>query len=392
MEEIIMKKQKVWGLFCILSLALSFFSGCSKKEEAASAAGKVVKIAVVAPLTGNAAQYGEVFKRGMSIYVEEYNAKGGFKGAPVELTFFDDKNDAKEAVNICNIILAEGDYACVWGPFSSTCALAMAEVLDEEKMLTFAPSCSHPEYTKLYDYVFRMPAVNSEEARFAARYLKQGWNAKKTAAIYTNNDWGITVNEAFLKEAKVQGMEVVADESFILGQTKDFSPLLTKIKAAGADSVYLICQYTEAAQILIQAESLCPNINMVISTSACQPEALNIAKEAGMKARYISTLPSAPTETMVRVQKLVTERYNAKVDNFFSYGYNAAMVALTALSSAGTTDPDAWKEAVLAIGDYPGIDVPFKIRREDRNIERPFFIAVDDGARNFKNIDIPVIK
>jgi branched-chain amino acid transport system substrate-binding protein len=385
-----MKKQKIW-FFCVATLVALVFSGCSKEDS--SAKSRIIKVAVVVPLTGNAAQYGEAFRRSMSIYVEEYNAMGGFKGAPVELTFFDDKNDAKEAVNICNMILAEGDYACVWGPFSSTCAFAMAEVLDEEKMLTFAPSCSHPEYTKLYNYVFRMPPVNSEEAKFAARYLKQGWDAKNTAAIYTNNDWGITVNDAFVEEAAIQGMKLVADESFILGQTKDFSPLLTKIKAAGADSVYLICQYTEAAQILIQAETLCPDINMVISLSACQPEALNIAKEAGMKARYISTLPSAPTETKVRVQKIVDERYNGtQIDNFFCYGYNDAMVTLTALSAAGTTDPDAWKEAVLAVGDYPGIDVPFKIRREDRNIERPFFIAVDDGARNFKNIDIPAIK
>jgi branched-chain amino acid transport system substrate-binding protein len=383
-----MKRGKVWRLFCLAGLFAAFFPGCGKDDTQAK--NSVLKVAVVGPTTGNAAQYGIAVNRGVMMYVEEYNAKGGFKGAPVELTFFDDKNDAKETVSISNIILSEGDYACVWGPFSSTSALAMAEVLNEEKLLTFSPTCSHPDYTKLYKYVYRIPGISSDEAKFAARYLKQVWESEKTAAIYTNNDWGITVNDTFLTEAANQGMGVVADESFIIGQTKDFSPLLTKIKAAGADSVYLICQYTEAAQILIQAESLCPDINILVSVSACQPEALKIAQEAGMRARYLSATSGIERPGVARIKKAMAEKYEgAQPDNFFYCGYNAAMIALMSLDKAGTTDPDAWWNAVLDIGEFPGIDNPFKIRREDRNIERPYFVVVDDGTRKFKNIEVP---
>jgi branched-chain amino acid transport system substrate-binding protein len=375
-------------LFCLAGLLAVFLPGCGKDK--AEAKNSAIKIAVVGPTTGNAAQYGIAVNRGITMYVEEYNAKGGFKGAPVELTFFDDKNDAKETVSISNMILAEGDYACVWGPFSSTSAFAMAEVLNEEKLLIFSPTCSHPDFTKIYKYVYRIPAISSYEAKFAAWYLKEGWEAKNTAAIYTNNDWGITVNDLFLKEAANRGMKVVADESFIIGQTKDFSPLLTKIKAAGADSVYLICQYTEAAQILIQAESLCPDINVLASVSACQPEALKIAQEAGMKARYLSATSGIERPAVTRMKKYLAEKYDgAQPDNFFYCGYNAAMIALMSLDKAETTDPDAWWNAVLDIGEYPGIDNPFRINREDRNVERPYYIVVDDGTRQFKNIEMP---
>jgi hypothetical protein len=90
---------------------------------------------------------------------------------------------------------------------------------------------------------------------------------------------------------------------------------------------------------------------------------------------------------MLRVEKIVAERYNgAKVDNFFCYAYNDALVSLVSLDKAGTTDVEAWRAAVLDISDFDGLDGPFKIRREDRNVERPFHIAVDDGTRNFKVI------
>jgi hypothetical protein len=80
-----------------------------------------------------------------------------------------------------------------------------------------------------------------------------------------------------------------------------------------------------------------------------------------------------------------------KVDNFLCAAYNTAMVALTALDKAGTTDVDTWKAAVLEIGEYEGLDNKIKIRAEDRNIERPYFIAMDNGQREFLVIDIPPI-
>jgi outer membrane PBP1 activator LpoA protein len=181
-------------------------------------ASEPMKLALIAPMTGDSAQYGNQFKRGIELYLEEYNKKGAFNGAKIELTVFDDKNDPKEAVNIANRIVADGDYLAVIGPFSSTCGMAMAEVLDEEKILTISPSVSHADYVKNFDYTFRLSHVNSTEGQFVAKYCAQKWDSKKIAAIYTNNDWGLSLDDAFKKEVAAQGMELVANEPFIIGQ------------------------------------------------------------------------------------------------------------------------------------------------------------------------------
>lgn len=122
------------------------------KEQGQPAAGQTeketLKLALVGPMTGDNSQYGQQFERAVTEAVEAYNAKGQIQ---VTVDIFDDKNDAKESVSIANKILAAEDYVAIIGPFSSTCALAMAEVTDEEKMLTVAPTCSHADYVSLYD-------------------------------------------------------------------------------------------------------------------------------------------------------------------------------------------------------------------------------------------------
>ena len=110
-------------------LLLGTLTGCTKSETSDQNTDDPIKVALVGPMTGSAAQYGEQFKRGVELFVEEYNEKGGFEGREIEVTTFDDKNDAKEAATIANKIVAEGDYFTVIGPFSSTSGFAMAEIL-----------------------------------------------------------------------------------------------------------------------------------------------------------------------------------------------------------------------------------------------------------------------
>ncbi|WP_343208873.1 ABC transporter substrate-binding protein [Anaerolentibacter hominis] len=383
---------KKW-LLCLVFLVLlmNCLTGCSKNAASAQNEGKeqtekigeTLRVALVGPMTGDFSQYGTSFKKGVQLFIDLYNENGGYHGTPVEIEIFDDKNDAKEAATIANKILAEGDYACVIGPFSSTCALAMAEVLDQEKVLTIAPSCSHPDYTALYDYTFRMPLVNTEEARAAAEYLDDKLNAKKVGVIYTNNDWGATVDGAFTEYAAEHNLEIVADEGFIIGQTKDFTPMITKMKQGGAEAVYLICQYTEGAQMIRQIEDNAPDIRVVLSGSAYQEEILTLAGDGAKDAAWIVSASAQITDKMKELDSILREKYDGSSDdNFVCYAYNAAMVALTGLEKAGTTDADAWKQAILDIGDYEGLNGKFKIRTEDRNIDGVYAVAKvnEDGA------------
>lgn len=74
-----------------------------KKEAAPKAEAKEepadttpYKFAIVAPMTGNNAQFGQAYKYACQMLIDDVNNNGGINGHPVELEVFDDKNDPKE--------------------------------------------------------------------------------------------------------------------------------------------------------------------------------------------------------------------------------------------------------------------------------------------------------
>lgn len=372
-------------------LLLGTLTGCTKAETSDQNTDDPIKVALVGPMTGSAAQYGEQFKRGVELFVEEYNEKGGFEGREIEVTTFDDKNDAKEAATIANKIVAEGDYFTVIGPFSSTSGFAMAEILSEEGILHISPTVSHPEFVTEYDNTFRMYTVNSEEAKFAAKYLATDdeWGSKEIAAIYSNNDWGLSVDKAFEEAVAKEGASLVANESFIIGETKDFSSILTKIKDSGAKSIYFIGQYSEAGQVLLQIADMEWDVNVLISASAYKTEVLDIAGDAAKDARWAVTSKANSTSStgeLKEFEEKVQERYGVKVDDFLFYANNAMQVAFTALDNVKEFDMESIKNEILRIGTFQAVNGEFTINSE-RNIERPYFVATPDGPKSFKILE-----
>ncbi len=84
----------------ILGLVL-LMSGCQKKED-------VIKIGVAGPMTGDQAKMGTDFKNGVTLAVEEWNARGGLLGKKIIIVVADDQHDPKQAVSVANKLVNEG--------------------------------------------------------------------------------------------------------------------------------------------------------------------------------------------------------------------------------------------------------------------------------------------
>ncbi|EEX74237.1 hypothetical protein GCWU000323_01665 [Leptotrichia hofstadii F0254] len=68
-------------MFLMMLLATAFIISCGKK----TADGNVIKIGVIAPLTGNYAQYGIAVKEGVELKVDAINNAGGINGKKLSL-------------------------------------------------------------------------------------------------------------------------------------------------------------------------------------------------------------------------------------------------------------------------------------------------------------------
>ena len=215
-------------------------------------------IALIAPFTGDAAQYGEAFKTGVTVACNEVNAAGGINGINLNLEVFDDAADAAQSTNMAQIVTSDEEYIAAIGTYSSTQVLAMASIFDEAQMPLMVPCAGNSMISTDYNYTFQRGMTIPIEASMMARYAVQKLGGQRIAFIALNNDAGLQFIDSVenqMKEMKDAGTdcEIVAIEKFNEGEVRDYSAMVLKIKEADPDVVVVNIGYVECAAILNQA-------------------------------------------------------------------------------------------------------------------------------------------
>ena len=218
----------------------------------AQAADDPIRIAVVGPITGPVAQYGEMEMMGAQMAVEQINAKGGVNGRKLEAMLMDDVCEPKQAVAVANKVVNEG-IQFVIGHLCSGSTQPASAIYDEEGILMITPASTNPAITEQgYDLVFRTIGLDSQQGPVAGNYIADQIKPKRMAVIHDKQQYGQGIAEEVKKTVEDKGINVVLFEGVNKGQT-DFSALITKMKRAKVDFVYYGGYHPELGLILRQA-------------------------------------------------------------------------------------------------------------------------------------------
>lgn len=250
------KLKRVLSLSLVFAMLMMSVMACGKKDDAAGGSDSdVFKIGSIGPTTGAAAVYGAAVKNGAELAVKEINADGGINGKQIEYKFEDDVNDAEKAVNAYNT-LKDWGMQMLMGTVTSTPCIAVQAEASNDNMFLLTPSGTAVQCidgTNAFRLCFSDPAQGTKSAEFIGEHEI----GKKIAVIYDSSDaYSKGIYENFTKEAKSQGLEVVAAEAFTEDNNKDFKVQLQKAKDADADVLFLPIYYTEASLILKQAADM----------------------------------------------------------------------------------------------------------------------------------------
>jgi len=237
-KEMYMKKAIV--LMMIVSLLASAVFAAGKTE--APVDSKLIKLGVLAPLTGTNAEYGKGFEIGMQMAVDKINAAGGANGYKLELVVRDSKGDQKESSDLARQFADDPSIYAILGDFTSGCCMANAPIVDAAGLVQLSPTASNPDYAGMSDYTFSIMGRQDGEAPFFARYIIQKYLGKnKVGVIYINSDWGASSYSNFKAEADRIGLDIVAAVNYVQDE-KDFSSLITKLRAANPEVVLILDQ------------------------------------------------------------------------------------------------------------------------------------------------------
>ncbi len=359
----------------------------STDETAAAAeenADTPIKIALYAPITGNNAQYGLTYQKTIQALAEKINEEGGVNGREVVVDVYDDKADQKEALNIANLIVSDPDVVGVVGSQTSSPTLAAAPIFEKAGIPMISPNASHGDITPVGKHIFSISCLaDFEGGQSAAKMAIDG--LQKVAILYSNDDNGVYNNEVWQKIAKENGLDVVAAESFVPGATSDFTPQLSKIKAAGAEGVFLNCGYSDGVLILTQMRQLEMDDVAAYAGSTNYNEAFLEAVGDNAEGFNVCNFfyDGSTDETYLNLEKLIKEKTDISLMSVYvTNSYDAFMLLIDAIREVGT-DGDAMADWIGSVQDWPGACGPVTFDETRHPQKHLFWFKVKDGQYVF---------
>jgi branched-chain amino acid transport system substrate-binding protein len=343
--------RKSISVVCVGLLALSLLTAGA---FSVSADQEIVKIGLSAPLTGDWAEYGNDFKRAVTMVMDRTNRMGGIHGKQVELVILDSRGDPKESVLIAEKLVADADVIAEIGDFSSSSCMAAAPIYEKAGMTQLSPTSSHMGFTRKGRNMFRVVATQGYEGPYNARWAVNDLGKKKLATIYINNDWGVDANKYFTQEARKLGAEIVAEEAFVPGE-KDFTAILSKIKRLKPDLIYLPTFYADAAAILNQAKRMRFKPMVMANSSLFSQKTIELGGEAVegviIPANYFSADPRPAAKEFTREYQAL---YGTVPNQFAALAYDAANLMVAALHKAGLDDRSRVSNALESLRGFQG--------------------------------------
>ena len=311
----------------------------------------VLKFGIPLPLTGTNAKFGEIEKKSYEIALEEINAKGGIKGKKVVLEFEDSQGKPEISRSIVERLIDVKKQPVIFGEYSSSSSKAVAAVAEERKVPYMVVTGATDDITQQkYKYVFRMNPTNAYYATGLLSFFKEVVKPQSIAILYESSDFGTSGAEDMVKQAQKVGMKVLVKEQYEKGAV-DFKPILSKVKAAKPDVIYMVSYVMDAALLMRQIKELRIDANLYAGGAAgfAIPEFIQNAKEASELA-VTATLWSP--QVAYPGAKEYAEKYKKLHKDYPSYhgaeAYAALYVIKDVLERAKTWKPDDIRAAFKA--------------------------------------------
>ncbi len=311
----------------------------------AAPAAAQVKLGVGGPITGSAAAFGQQLKMGVEQAVEDINAAGGINGKKLSVQVGDDASDPKQGISVANKFVGDG-VTWVVGHFNSSVSIPTSGVYQENGLLQITPASTNPNLTNPDPKtgeskwnVFRTCGRDDQQGAVAAEFIAKNYKGKKVAFIHDKKAYGKGLVDETKKAMNKLGVTEVVYDTINPGE-KDYSAVVSKLKAAGADLVYYGGEHTEAGLIVRQMRDQGMQTVLMGGDGIASEEYAQIAGPGAEGT--LMTFPPDPRLNPAAAD--VVKRFEAKKFNpetYTLYSYAAVQVMQQAATAAKSNDPQA---------------------------------------------------
>lgn len=326
---------------------------------------KVVKIGVIAPISGDLSAMGLGIRNSVELAVRQANEKGDLDGWTLEVAAEDDQAQPDAGRNAATKLAGDSEVIAVVGPLNSSVGQALQPVLSQAGIALVSPANTNPSLTRgpdlanpkrTYDNYFRTCTTDDVQGPFAAKYLLDN-NIREVATIHDKKAYGQGLVSAFSEYFTQNGGSIVAAET-INPEDKDFSAVISKARNANPKAVYYGGEYPQAGPMSQQMKGAGLNVPLMGGDGLFDGKFIELA---GPNSNGdLATSVGAPVDTLESAQEFVEAYEQANFPDGYSaygaYAYDAANAIIEALRTSLQDAQDVQSARAATIEEIGKVD------------------------------------
>ncbi len=355
--------------------------------DAAGQAPTEIRVGATVAVTGPASAEVGHFKKMMELWAETINAKGGVmlkeygKRLPVKMIVYDDTSQGPVSARLYEKLVTEDKVHVLLGPYSSPITFQASPIAEKHQIPMIALEANA---TGIFKRSFKwLAGVIDDGPKWSYHYfdmLKAEGKAKSIGFVIEDTPHPKEVGSGSVPKAKEIGLEVKVEEYFPRA-TQDFTPIITKLKAANPDIVYMAAFPPWEVNFFKQAleQGLGPREFHMIHHGIAFYEPVGL-KRANLVTGEAYWMPGVKTGNAKPFEELV-QKLNVKVEDYpwSSIHYFGFEALVAGLEKAGTLDRDKLMAAIKSL-DIETISGRLKFDAQTgQGTLNPFPTQIQDG-------------
>ena len=334
----------------LCSLALS---AVALAAASAGASAQDIKIGFNGDLSASpSAQSGAAAVLGMQAAIDDVNAAGGVLGRKLVLVTRDDSSAPPKSIQNMTDLIDNEKVAAVFGPTNSGNAMAWKHIPNQKKIPVIGnvgsgTAITYPMSAGADNYMFRVSMVDRPQVAALMAYVKKNPASKTVGLMAETTGYGQGGLKDMQDIAALQGIKVADVEHFGVADT-DMTSQLSKMKAAGVDTVVVWAQGTPIAQLVRSMEKINYFPLTLTSWAADNITFYDAAGKAlADKPIFMRTVSESRTPAQDKLYTRIGSKLKAPSSfSFALHGYDSVLVYAAAVKQANSTDGNAVRQAL----------------------------------------------
>jgi len=335
---------------------------------APAAAAENVKVGITWPLTGNAGAAGQASKAAAELVAEIVNndhpelgdlplAKGAglpnLGGAKLELIFTDHQGNPSLAQQLTTRLITQDKVHVMLGAYQSSCSFTATAVAERYGIpFMVGESAALNITSRGFKWIFRGTPIATDYARTYMRFFddmkKAGNKINLIAIVNENTDYGTSVAESIIEEAKKANISVAIRIPYSASST-DVSAQVLQLKEKNPDVVIFISYTADSILYMKTMKNLDYKPPMVIgddsgfSDPSFVPAVFDVAQGVMNRSAWAIGKPGSATYKLNEMYKAKTGR---DLDDTSARNMQSFFALVDAINRAGSTDPEKIRVAL----------------------------------------------